>query len=231
MNTAQNDDPAYTNTCATTSSITEIATNTTTTATTTATATATLSLPTRTSQPHHSPPSNRIPPLPYILRTSPCAMHSRRYIPTRCRDLDLDLLYSTSCHGGARAAKVNERGSHSQRDSYSDSQADDVGREEGIRLAVIREKGGHDCSQRERGGQDVTCKDGGVWKLHVLPAEGAYSVSVTLALRARRQLQYQQNLFRAALPGPLASTDLVTAWLRHGSAPVGHCHFPDIDRH
>ena len=166
-----------------------------------------------------------------VLRASPCTMHNRSlshphtYHPLHRPRGGLDLLYSTNCHGGqvkaATTAKVtkvtletlNKEGlaAASQRCSKSD-----------YTPRSLRERGaGRDPEDSGRRGRAKTKTGVQGW--------GSPAADTDPAKDRRRHLPKPAPVVvPPRLPGELPPSEVVRTWLKHGSAPAGESHFPDI---
>ena len=140
-----------------------------------------------------------------VVRASPCAMHNRHLPANRP---GLDLLYSTSCHGG----KVNTTKTRlSGGSSGSLPQGPDL-RQHGLvtSRSDYNPRGLGDASDA----RDLGVKEG---KGGVRPC--APGKDRALSPRGRHQY-HQLRPMPAKLPERLPSKDVVMTWLQHGSVPV-----------
>ncbi|KAL8580388.1 hypothetical protein ACOMHN_037487 [Nucella lapillus] len=160
------------------------------------------------------------------LKSSPCAMHHRHMPVDRTRDLDL--LYATNSHGGkvTTLGKVRLTGeSLTQPPSEADLLSPRVMRcsrsehtPRGHTPRGVKDKGGGG----EKGWKEGRGRKG----------DGRGKDRVISPPRGGRHQQYatqpRMMAMPAKLPAELPPSDVVMTWLKHGSAPAGESHFPDI---
>lgn len=165
----------------------------------------------------HIDPGNIFP----SVRASPCPINNRQFTPQDRPGLDP--LYSTSCHGG----KVSSPRIKLTGDRLFDTKPPPLP----LSLADAHKLQGYSHSEcTPRGGRESDLKEvrdrrkkGGI-----LYGLGIKDSMLSPKERYNSQFQLTERHMPAKLPEEMPTKDVVMSWLKHGSAPEGESHFPDI---